>query len=128
MSSSTYEKRPWGEFEVLLDAPNVKVKRITINAGEQISLQRHQRRSEYWTCVSGRLEVFRCSVLHIMSEQKNPNCKTIVDPGQTAFIRKGVVHRAKAIGDQDAVFIEIQLGDYFGEDDIERFLDDYGRK
>lgn len=127
-SSSDESVRPWGHYEVLLDAPDCKVKRITIKAGQRISIQRHQYRAEQWTCISGRLEVFRCSVLQIVPSLKNPACTVLVDPGQTVCIPQGVVHRASAPKNEDVVFIEIQTGTYFGEDDIERFMDDYGRK
>jgi len=118
--------RPWGSYTVLVDAPDHKVKTITIKAGQRISLQRHQKRSETWICVKGKLEVFRCSVLQIVPSQKNAQCTVTLDPGQIAVIPRGVVHRAKAVG-VDTTFIEVQTGTYFGEDDIERFQDDYGR-
>lgn len=110
------ESRPWGEFKVLLDAPNVKVKRITVRAGHRFSLQRHQKRDEYWTVVSGHgtvtigVRVFNA------------------EPGMSFMIPAGVIHRAYAcpvLG--PLVFIEVQLGNCFSEDDIERFEDDYGR-
>ncbi len=127
MTTNMKETRPWGDYTVLLDEPTHKVKTITIKDGQRISLQRHQKRSEIWTCVTGKLEVTRCSVLCITTGSMNPQCVTILDPGQVVAIPQGVIHRAKAIGG-DATFIEVQTGTYFGEDDIERFSDDYGRK
>lgn len=117
------ESRPWGSFTVLVDEPNHKVKTITIKAGQRISLQRHQKRAEVWIVVSGRLAVLRCS---IPTDTKNPYCTVTVDVGQIVCIPRGMIHRAKAL-DGDATFIEVQTGTYFGEDDIERFEDDYGR-
>jgi|SRR5688572_15369360 len=118
---SEAEQRPWGEYLVLLDASDCKVKRITIKAGQRISLQRHQKRSETWICVSGLLMVEIGETL--------TNLRTeFLTPGNSTYISKGQIHRAKAWSDEDAVFIEVQIGTYFGEDDIERFEDDYGRK
>lgn len=117
----TTETRPWGQFEVLLDAPDCKVKRITVKESKRLSLQRHKQRAETWTCVSGVVMV---------ELGKSPDAlrHEFIYPGDSIKIPQGYVHRATSVGTQkDAVFIETQTGTYFGEDDIERFEDDYGR-
>jgi len=114
-SNAFTEVRPWGEYTVLLDAPNTKVKRIIVKAGERLSLQRHQKREEHWIVVSGQGEV----TLGLTRKQ--------LFPGDRVYIPKGVKHRIQAIRSMDLTFIEVQLGTYFGEDDIERFEDDFGR-
>lgn len=114
-NESHTEVRPWGEFTVLLDAHNVKVKRIIVKAGKRLSLQSHQMREEHWTVVSGQGEI----TLGATRKQ--------VYPGDVIYVPKDVKHRVQAIRSMDLTFIEVQLGTYFGEDDIERFEDDYGR-
>ena len=117
--------RPWGEYTVLLDEPTHKVKTITIKNGQRLSLQRHQKRSETWICVAGRLEVTVAATVDLALN--NPCCTSILEVGERISFGPNTIHRARAI-DGDATFIEVQLGTYFGEDDIERFEDDYGRK
>lgn len=108
-------ERPWGRYEVLADEADHKVKRIVVKAGGRLSLQRHRRRSEHWFVVSGRaLVTLDESTLEL-------------GPGQSVDIPLGVRHRVRNPGADALVFIEVQRGDYFGEDDIERFEDDYGR-
>ena len=108
-------ERPWGSYQVLADEPDHKVKRITVKPGERLSLQRHQCRAEHWFVVSGSGRVT------LDAEQIDLNAGEAVDiPYQTK-------HRIENIGAETRVFVEVQTGDYFGEDDIERFEDDYGR-
>lgn len=107
--------RPWGRYEVLLDADDHKVKEITVLPGKRLSLQRHQRRSEHWHVVSGNAVVTR-------GEEE-----LTLGPGDSVDIPKQALHRIMNPGAEQLVFIEVQHGDYFGEDDIERFEDDYGR-
>lgn len=114
------EEREWGSYEVLLDAPDCKVKRITVSAGKRFSLQSHKFRNEIWTIISGT-GLFSYG-WHLDSVED-----TIVNPGQTMEIRAGDIHRMQAGPGQDLVFIETQLGTYFGEDDIVRYEDDFGR-
>ena len=121
MSFSTTEARPWGSFEVLLDAPDCKVKRIVVKAGKRLSLQRHEKRSEVWTCVSGEGIVTKQPPHGAME-----NYGFAV--GDVEKIPVNTIHRVEASPYQDLVFIEVQTGTYFGEDDIERFEDDYGRE
>ncbi|MEF9425715.1 MAG: phosphomannose isomerase type II C-terminal cupin domain [Candidatus Mariimomonas ferrooxydans] len=109
------EHRPWGFYEVLSEMPDHKVKRITIYPEKRLSLQRHNRRSEH-------LHIVRGQALMTLDSQEFKLSK-----GESADIPRGSVHRIENIGDENLVYIEVQQGDYFGEDDIERLEDDYGR-
>jgi mannose-6-phosphate isomerase-like protein (cupin superfamily) len=109
------DNRPWGTYEVLLGAPGYKVKRIVVLPGRRLSYQRHDQRAEHWIVVSGRAEVTLDGVHRILGA------------GEAVDIPRRAAHRVANIGRDDLVFIEVQLGDYFGEDDIERLEDDYGR-
>ena len=109
------EHRPWGFYEILSDAPDHKVKRITVYPGQRLSYQRHFRRSEHWYLVSGRAVVTK-------------NGEDIeLTAGQAVDLPVQTWHRVQNPGAEALVFIEVQTGDYFGEDDIERSEDDYGR-
>ena len=108
-------KRPWGYFEVLADAPDHKVKRIVVSPGGILSLQRHKLRSEHWFIVSGKGKA--------IVEDKNYS----LSAGSTLDIPKGAKHRAENSSSENLVIIEVQTGEYFGEDDIERLEDKYGR-
>lgn len=110
------DHRPWGSFTILADETDHKVKRIVVMPGQRLSLQRHRYRQEHWLVISGRALVTR------NDEQLD------LGPGQSVDIGRGDIHRVQNEGDCDLAFIEIQLGDYFGEDDIERLEDDYGRQ
>lgn len=107
--------RPWGEYVVLEDEADAKVKRITVRPGKRLSYQRHQRRAEHWFVVAGTARVTLDGVEHQLHA------------GQAIDIPRGGAHRIANPGSDDLVFIEVQVGDYFGEDDIERLEDDYGR-
>jgi len=109
------EHRPWGYYEVLADAPDHKVKRIVVFSGKRLSLQRHRRRSEHWYILQGQ-------ALATIDDRKITLC-----PGQAVDIPVGASHRIANRGAVDVAFIEVQTGDYFGEDDIERIEDDFGR-
>ena len=109
------ETRPWGTYEVLLDDVNVKVKRITVNPNSRLSYQYHQKRREVWTVVSGELTI-------ILEDNK-----LFRGEGQSVRIPLGDKHRAWNETDKPVIFIEVQTGTYFGEDDIIRIEDDYGR-
>ena len=115
MTDSNDEHRPWGYYEVLSDQPDHKVKRITIYPEKRLSLQRHQRRDEHWHIISGN------AIVRLDSEELR------LGKGQSIDILRGAAHRIENRGAENAVFIEVQTGDYFGEDDIERIEDDYGR-
>lgn len=107
--------RPWGSFVILEDAPDCKVKRLVVKPGQVLSLQRHQRRSEHWTVVTGEAKI------------RLGDDEIMLKANQSTYIPAGTLHRLENPGDQDIHLIEVQTGDYFGEDDIERLEDIYGR-
>jgi len=107
--------RPWGSYTVLEEGEGFKVKRIEINPGSKISLQRHQHRSEHWVVVSGKAKV------------TNGDKELIVNTNESTYIRAGHKHRVENPGLLNLIMIEVQSGPYVGEDDIERFEDVYGR-
>lgn len=109
------ELKPWGSYTNLLDEEYTKVKKIVIKSGESPSYQYHFKRSEIWVIVKGIAEV-----------KINDNISTHVI-GDIITIPKEAKHQVKNIGETDLIFIEIQLGEYFGEDDIVRLDDKYGR-
>lgn len=109
------DHRPWGYYVVLSDLDDHKVKRIVVYPGKRLSLQSHRRRSEHWLIVSGHGTVTLDS-----KEVK-------LGPGDSVDIPVGTRHRISNYTDMPVVFVEIQTGDYFGEDDIERYEDDFGR-
>lgn len=115
MSELEYEERPWGNYQVLEDSPSHKVKRITVTPGQRLSYQRHQQRAEHWYVVSGQASVTLEDVEHT------------IDVGHAIDIPRGSAHRVANRTKDPLVLIEVQVGDYFGEDDIERIEDDYGR-
>ena len=119
--------RPWGHYEVLHDGEDCKVKRIIVKPGQRLSLQSHQRRGERWTIVSGRAEVSLYCPRREDGEIIFSGSTSSYFPGQTIIIPKQWKHRIANEMDEPLIFIEVQLGTYFGEDDIERFEDDYGR-
>ncbi len=107
--------RPWGSYEGLDIGENFQVKRITVNPGAKLSLQMHHKRAEHWVVVSGTAQV---------------TCDDKVFPlheNQSTFIPLGAKHRLENIGTAPLHLIEVQSGSYFGEDDIVRFEDSYGR-
>jgi len=108
-------KRPWGYFEVLSDAPDHKVKRIVVQPGGSLSLQRHKKRAEHWYSVSGEgIATIDGKAFSLIG-------------GKAVDIPQGATHRLENTTDCDLVIIEVQTGTYFGEDDIERLEDKYGR-
>jgi mannose-6-phosphate isomerase len=113
--SPRFDRRPWGSFTVLDEAPTYKVKRIEVLPGKRLSYQVHKHRSEHWMAVLGRARVILDGSEVFLSE------------GETVDIPAGVAHRIENIGEGSLVFIEIQRGTYFGEDDIVRLQDDFGR-
>ena len=108
-------ERPWGRYEVLQEAANYKVKSIHVNPGKRLSYQRHQKRAEHWFIIQGSAEVTLEGKVSQLSS------------GDTVSIAKGELHRIANIGNDEVIFIEVQTGTYFGEDDIERIEDDFGR-
>lgn len=107
--------RPWGSFTVLEDADDCKVKRLVVKPGGILSLQRHEHRSEHWTIVSGTATV------RVGDQERE------LGPNQTVEIPAGSLHRLENRAADDVHIIEVQTGTYFGEDDIERLEDVYGR-
>ncbi len=107
--------RPWGSFTVLEDGSDCKVKRLTVKPGQVLSLQKHHRRSEHWTVVYGTAKV------------RVGDREFLLQRNESTFIPMGELHRLENPGDQDIHLIEVQCGDYFGEDDIVRLEDKYGR-
>jgi mannose-6-phosphate isomerase len=114
-SPRSEEQRPWGYFCVLADEPDHKVKRIVVFPKQRLSLQRHLHRREHWYIVQGS------AVVTIDGDQ------IPLEGGQSVDVPQGAWHRIMNTGDENVVVIEVQGGDYFGEDDIERSEDDYGR-
>jgi mannose-6-phosphate isomerase len=107
---------PWGMWEVLLDEPTYKVKRINVLPGKRLSYQKHFKRREHWMVVAGN------GVVTIDGKD------IYLTKGQSIDIAEEQAHRMANNGDVDLIFIEIQQGEYFGEDDIVRLEDDYGRE
>lgn len=109
------DKRPWGKYEVLLDSLNCKVKQITVNPGGKLSYQYHTQRREQWTIVKGEAVI-------ILDDEKLFRVE-----GESIKIPLGAKHRIINDGEEDLIFIEVQTGSYFGEDDIIRIEDEYNR-
>lgn len=108
-------QRPWGGFCVLEEGAGYKIKRIWVNAGEILSLQTHEQRDEHWVVVKGTAEVTLDE--KIIRLEKN----------QSVFIPRRAKHRTANPGLDTMEFIEVQVGEYLGEDDIVRYEDKYGR-
>lgn len=100
---------------MLEDAPSHKIKRIEVQPHQRLSYQRHQRRAEHWFVVAGSARVTVDGTDHALAS------------GSAIDIPRGAAHRIANVGEEPLVFIEVQHGDYFGEDDIERLEDDFGR-
>lgn len=112
---SNFEHRPWGTFWILEETDTHKVKRIEVLSGHQLSYQYHQHRSEVWIIVSGHPEI-------VLEGEV-----TAYKPGDVIQIPQGAKHRIRNNSAEKVVFIEVQMGTYFGEDDIVRLEDDYAR-
>ncbi|MGR3906900.1 mannose-1-phosphate guanylyltransferase/mannose-6-phosphate isomerase [Burkholderia sp. SR8] len=107
--------RPWGTYTVLEEGPRFKIKRIEVKPGASLSLQMHHHRSEHWIVVSG------------MAKVVNGDREIFVRTNESTYIPAGHKHRLENPGVLDLVMIEVQSGEYLGEDDIVRFQDVYGR-
>lgn len=114
-TSPRFDRRPWGSFAVLDEGRDYKVKRIEVLSGQRLSYQKHARRSEHWMVVQGAAKVTL------------DGNEISVPLGATVDIPRGAAHRVENPGPEPLVFIEVQRGDYLGEDDIVRLEDDYGR-
>jgi len=114
--------RPWGYYTVLSDRPDCKVKRLVVYPGKRLSLQRHKHRSEHWYILSGNASIVKSNIdPDILKEE------IVLLAGQSIEIPVGYWHRIRNSGNDILTIIEIQTGTYFGEDDIERLEDDFGR-
>ena len=111
-----FEYRPWGWFKILKDTDYFKSKIICVYPKQRLSYQSHKHRSEHWVMVKGQAEV-------ILNDQSHK-----LSAGESIHIPLGAKHRIINPGDEDLEFIEVQTGTYFGEDDIVRYSDDYGRQ
>lgn len=115
--------RPWWVYYVLEDLPLYKVKKLIVNPGKRLSLQSHSKRSEHWTVVSGIATV----------DIRHPDFWEIeqirmLRQNEWCYIQQGYLHRLANTGTEPLVIVEVQCGDYTGEDDIVRYDDDFGRK
>jgi mannose-1-phosphate guanylyltransferase/mannose-6-phosphate isomerase len=107
--------RPWGYYETLDEGKGFQAKRLMVKPGAKISLQRHHKRAEHWVVVSGLARVTRDGE------------EILLEANQSTYIPLGAKHRLENAGQDPLYVIEVQSGDYLGEDDIERFSDDYRR-
>jgi mannose-6-phosphate isomerase len=112
---SQAETRPWGSFCVLDEGPMYKIKRIEVKPGHRLSLQMHYHRSEHWIVVRGTAKVTRGEEVMLLSSN------------ESTYIPPCTKHRLENPGTTPLVVIEVQNGEYLGEDDIVRFEDDYDR-
>lgn len=110
-----FDQRPWGNYTVLEEAPTFKVKRIEVLPGKRLSYQKHAQRAEHWYVVAGTAKV-------TLDGQD-----ITVRHGEAIDIPIGAAHRVENPGTEDLIFIEVQRGNYLGEDDIVRLEDDFGR-
>lgn len=113
--SHLIQNTPWGQWEVLLDSPECKVKRITVLPGQRLSYQKHFKRQETWIVVAGIATITLDGIV------------TEYTTGEVVQIPLEASHRVANSKDTSLIFIEVQRGTYFGEDDIVRLEDDYGR-
>lgn len=113
--SHVLEERPWGRFTVIEEGPQYKVKRIEVFPGKRLSLQKHRFRHEHWIGIQGKGVV-------TLGGDEHP-----ISANQSIYIPLGEVHRVHNTGSEDLVFIEVQYGEYTGEDDIIRLQDDFAR-
>jgi mannose-6-phosphate isomerase-like protein (cupin superfamily) len=114
--------RPWGVYYVLEDKATYKVKKIVVNPNQRLSLQSHKHRSEHWVVTSGTATVE-------IRKTTNPD-EWIFDlmPNESCYIPATKLHRLANYGKVPLVIVEVQVGEYTGEDDIMRFEDDYNRE
>jgi mannose-6-phosphate isomerase len=115
VAASSSDTRPWGSFTVLEEGKGYKIKRIEVNPGHRLSLQMHHHRSEHWIVVSGTAKV-------TCGDQEILLCSN-----QSTYVPACTAHRLENAGVIPLILIEVQNGEYLGEDDIIRFQDDYAR-
>lgn len=114
-NSPKYDERPWGTFTVLDEGEGYKVKRIEVYGNKRLSYQKHAKRAEHWFIVEGKAKV--------TLDDKEIE----LGAGESIDIPLGAAHRMENPAEQKMIFIEVQRGEYLGEDDIVRLEDDYGR-
>lgn len=114
-NSPKYDERPWGTFTVLDEGDGYKVKRIEVYSGKRLSYQKHAQRAEHWFVVQGEAKIT------LDGEE------VIRRVGEYVDIEIGTAHRVENAGEELLIFIEVQRGNYLGEDDITRLEDDFGR-
>ena len=114
-NSPRFDRRPWGTFTVVDEGEGFKVKRIEVFPGKRLSYQKHSQRAEHWVVVQGTAKV-------TLDDRE-----IVVEAGEAIDIGIGSAHRVENPGEQTLLFIEVQRGDYLGEDDIVRLQDDFGR-
>ncbi|WP_287130219.1 phosphomannose isomerase type II C-terminal cupin domain [Candidatus Cyanaurora vandensis] len=107
--------RPWGNYYVLFDSERYKIKRIVVNQAQRLSYQMHYHRSEHWVITAGTARV-------TLNERE-----VLLSEGESIFVPCCTRHRLENPGNVPLVVIEVQCGEYLGEDDIIRFSDDYAR-
>ena len=108
-------KKPWGSFEIIKQGKGYKIKKLMVLSGKRLSLQKHNKRKEHWVVVRGTAKV-------VVGEKE-----FILKQGEHCFIDIKEKHRLENPGESVLEVIEIQIGDYLGEDDIERLEDDFNR-
>lgn len=108
-------ERPWGWYETVSEAPGNKIKRIRVHPGQQLSLQKHHQRSEHWVVVQG--------TARITLDERQFDLRQ----GQACDIAVGQVHRLANLAQEAVEIVEVQFGNYLGEDDIVRLQDEYDR-
>jgi mannose-6-phosphate isomerase len=114
-SIAATELRPWGAFTILEEGQGYKIKRIEVNPNHRLSLQMHHHRSEHWIVISGIAKVTRGDE------------EIMLSTNQSTYVPRFTAHRLENPGKVPLVLIEVQNGEYLGEDDIVRFDDDYAR-
>ena len=107
--------RPWGKYDSIDKGPSYQAKRLTVKPGAKLSVQMHHHRAEHWVVVNGTAKVTNGDATFLLSEN------------ESTYIPVGAIHALENPGKVDLEIIEIQTGSYFGEDDIVRFDDKYGR-
>ena len=115
MSVAATELRPWGSFTILEEGPGYKIKRIEVKSGHRLSLQMHHHRSEHWIVISGIAKV------------QSGDEEIMLSKNESTYVPRFTQHRLENPGRVPLVLIEVQNGEYLGEDDIIRFDDDYAR-
>ena len=115
-SNKKRQSRPWGSYEILVSGPGFQIKRITVKAESRLSLQWHRHRDETWVVARGTAKV-------MVGEEEQT-----LGRGQSMFVPRNTHHRIENISSVESLeIIEVQTGDYLGEDDIVRVEDDFGR-